>query len=145
VITAAGGGTLTLPATDFSLTFPAGALSQDMTITIVALSGASVAYDLLPHGLHFNKPVIASQGIPASGNGKKSSAPLFGAYLDETHTNIGTNGTALAAEIELSFTDFDAFGNAIRSRWYLNHFSKYILASGDTGGSTATSDSSASM
>jgi hypothetical protein len=144
LITAAGGGTLTIPETGFSITFPAGALSQDMQITIIALSGASVAYDMLPHGLRFSKPVIASQDIPA-GSGRKVGASIFCAYLNSSHENIGANGVALASEIELSFTDFDAFANPIRSRWYLNHFSKYILASGDTGGSAATADSSAVM
>jgi hypothetical protein len=144
LITAAGGGTLTIPEAGFTISFPAGALNQDIQITIIALSGASVAYDMFPHGLRFNKPVIATQAIPA-GSGRKGGAPIFCAYLDSAHENIGANGVALAAEIELSFTDFDAFANPIRSRWYLNHFSRYILASGDTGGSTATADSSGTM
>jgi hypothetical protein len=122
------GGTLSIPGADFTIVFPKGALKDETVITIVALDHY-VGYDMLPHGLQFARPVIATQGL---GN-VKVNGPVFCAYLAPGQ-GIGTDGLATAAEIESSTTDFglDLSGRpqAVTQLWTLNHFSRYILASG---------------
>src|SRR6266542_1099161 len=126
------GGSLSIPDADVTITFPAGALKQDVTITIVALSEASVAYDFLPHGLQFGKTVVVTQGLSktAPGRGAAGSRLLYAAYLRDGREAISSQGQATAAEIISSRTHFDDTGLPVRSTWYLNHFSRYILASG---------------
>jgi len=57
------GGTLSLPGSDFTMNIPSRALSAPTTITVVAKGGPYVAYEMLPHGLQFLKPVTAVQGL----------------------------------------------------------------------------------
>ena len=128
------GGTIVLPGSDFSVTFPVGALSQNTAITIVAKDGEYVAYDMLPHGLKFARPVVAVQrfrntsiyGTPAANN-------TFGAYLADGNDQIGAGGAATAVETVLSTTISKVLGLLVvpdSQTWSLNHFSRYILASG---------------
>jgi len=132
-ISAAAGGTISLPAADFSITFPPGALSSDNTITVVALPGQSVAYDLLPHGLRFSRPAVVSQGLlNTSAAVPGFSQALYAAYLADGHESISRAGVAFAAEIEVTTTTFSVAGVPVSQFWYLNHFSRYILASGVT-------------
>jgi len=53
------GGTLSLPGSDFSMSVPSGALTEPVTITVVAKAGPYVAYEMLPHGLQF---LLAQRG-----------------------------------------------------------------------------------
>ncbi len=131
-VVGASGGTLSLPQADFSITFPAGAVTRDVRITIVAVPGASLAYDMFPHGLQFNKAVVVTQNLSntAPGKGVSVSQLLYAAYLRDTREAISNQGQALAAEIIPSSTDCDPSGLPVRSTWYLKHFSRYILASG---------------
>jgi len=133
LITAAAGGTISLPGADFTITFPAGALSQDLTITVVALGGPSVAYDLLPHGTQFNTPVVATQQLAnTSVGGLTGLIPaLYAGYLPDGYETISSTGGARAVEIETSTTIFNLSGTPVTQLWSLHHFSKYILASGD--------------
>jgi hypothetical protein len=131
LITAAGGGTITLPGADLQISFPAGAVSQDVTVTIVALSGPSVAYDFLPHGIHFAKPVTATQGLVNTGFGGVAGLAVYAAYLPDGYEDISALGSARALEIEASTTLLNSAGLPTSVIFTLNHFSKYILASGD--------------
>ena len=132
VITAAG-GTISLPNSDFTITFARGALSSKVTITVVSLGGPWIAYDLLPHGLKFSKPVVVTQGLLTTSAAVAGfTQPLYAAYLPDGYEAISRNGEALAAEIESSTTNLSLTGVPVSQVWYLNHFSRYILASGDT-------------
>src|ERR1700681_1319658 len=55
------GGTLSLSGSDFTMSIPSGALAARTMIPVVARAGSHVAYEMLPHGLRFSKPVIAVQ------------------------------------------------------------------------------------
>ena len=125
-----GGGTLSIPDADFTIVFPRGAVSRDTRITIVASSDGYVSYEMLPHGLKFAVPVIAVQGL-----GKVAAADgVFCAYLPPGQ-DIDGAGNASATEIESSTTNFVLQGGrsrAVAQVWTLNHFSRYILASGVT-------------
>ena len=124
------GGSLTIPDADFTITFPAGALSENTTITIVAKNGPFVSYDMQPHGLQFTKAVTVTQGLATVE--VPLSVPMFGAYLENDSDPL-ENGTVLPTEILQSTTLFGRIRGElvpVTQIWLLNHFSRYILASG---------------
>lgn len=128
----ADGATLLLPGADFSLTIPAGALSEPTAITVTAKAGAFVAYEMQPHGLRFMKPVIAVQGLSTTATyGTDAANSVRSAYLPEGKESIGADGLATPIEVEASTTIFHGAKPAAESHeWVLNHFSRYILISG---------------
>lgn len=126
------GGTLAIPGSDFTITFPVGALSKSTNITIVSDASGFVSYDMLPHGLRFNKPVLVTQRL---GNTRASEVPssrkLFGAYFTDENLLSGiVNGLLNAVEIVTSVTIKQRDGDPELQTWLLNHFSRYMLASG---------------
>ena len=60
-ITAANGGTLKLGR--MTLSFPPGALQQDTRITMSLTDRTTLRVELLPHGIHFQKPVTLSADL----------------------------------------------------------------------------------
>jgi len=126
------GATLSLPGSDFSMTIPAGALSVPTTITVVSRGGSYVVYDMLPHGLRFNLPVIADQGLRTTASyGTSAGNSVRSAYLPVGSEQIGFDGSASPVEVEAATTYFyGAQPVAGTHAWILNHFSRYILISG---------------
>jgi hypothetical protein len=126
------GATLTLPGADFSMTIPAGALSEPTAITVVAKAGAYVVYDMFPHGLQFLKPVTAVQGLGTTASyGTPYGNSVRTAYLSEANDQITPDGFASPAELPATTTYFyGAQPVAETQEWILNHFSRYILISG---------------
>ena len=123
------GGTLALPSSDFTITFPSGALSQTTLITIVSDGTGYVSYDMRPHGLKFAKPVFVAQRLQNTAvYGTPLALTAAGAYFPEDPTDL--NGTINALEIEMT-TIFSSKndGKADVETWLLNHFSRYMLAS----------------
>jgi hypothetical protein len=124
------GGTLTIPETDFAITFPAGALSQSTLITITA-DPNYVAYKMEPTGIRFAKPVVVTQLLRNTAiYGRPLSGQLFGAYIADDLLDLGKLLNAL--EIESSLTIFKPSNPTLpeSSSWTINHFSRYMLASG---------------
>jgi hypothetical protein len=124
------GGTLVLPSSDFTITFPSGALSNTTLITIVSDGVGYVSYDMKPHGLRFAKPVIVTQRLQNTAvYGSSLALKAAGAYFPQDPTNL--SGTIKALEIETT-TIFSSKndGKADFETWSLNHFSRYMLASG---------------
>ncbi|HEY4733328.1 MAG TPA: hypothetical protein VIH53_02160 [Gemmatimonadaceae bacterium] len=124
------GGTLTIPETDFAITFPAGALSQSTLITITA-DPNYVAYKMEPTGTRFARPVVVTQLLrQTSVYGQPLSGQLFGAYIADDLLDLGKLLNAL--EIESSITIFRSSNPTLpeSSSWTINHFSRYMLASG---------------
>jgi hypothetical protein len=125
------GGQISMPGSDFTLTFSQGALATETTITVISLAGDYVEYDMYPHGITFAQPVYAVQGLK---NTKvyqtKTAYLLFGAYLGGT-TAIDGTGSATASETTLSWIGLQQGTNIPeKSIWVLKHFSRYMLASG---------------
>ncbi|MFN2638029.1 MAG: hypothetical protein ABR585_13470 [Gemmatimonadaceae bacterium] len=125
------GGTLTIPQADFSITFPMGAVSQPTNITITS-DPSYVAYQMEPHGILFAKPVTVIQRLRNTEvYGSALNTQLFGAYIIDDGLDLSTLLHAL--EIETSIT---IFGPPPTSKlpdtqiWIINHFSRYMLASG---------------
>lgn len=131
-VVGADGATLLLPGADFSLTIPAGALSEPTVITVTAKAGPFVAYEMQPHGLRFMKPVIAIQGLSTTATyGSDAGNSVRSAYLPEGRESIGADGLAAPVEVEASTTILHgAKPVAEAHEWILNHFSRYILISG---------------
>lgn len=128
----AGGGTLSLPGADFSMTIPAGALMEPTAITVVAKGGPHVVYDMFPHGLKFLQPVTAVQGLSTTTIYRTPGANFVRtAYLPAGHEQIRRDDFAAPSELQPAKTYF--YGDqpiAEKQEWVLNHFSRYILISG---------------
>jgi hypothetical protein len=123
------GGTLSLPGSDFTMNIPSGALSAPTTITVVSKSGPHVAYEMLPHGLQFLKPVTAIQGLQNTATyGTDDGNAIRTAYLPEGRDGIDVDDSAAPSELEAATTYFGAAG-AESHVWIINHFSRYILIS----------------
>src|SRR5258705_5239313 len=128
----ADGGTLSLPGADFSMTIPAGALTEPTAITVVAKGGVHVVYDMFPHGLRFLQPVTAVQGLSTTAIYRTPEAKFVKtAYLPDGNEKIRRDGFVSPSELQGTKTFF--YGDqpiAETQEWILNHFSRYILISG---------------
>lgn len=126
------GGTLAIAGADFSMTVPAGALTEPTAITVVAKGGAFVVYDMFPHGLKFRRPVTVVQGLSTTAAYRTAKVnSVRTAYLRAGSERISAKGFAAAAELPAATTYF--YGSdriAETHEWILSHFSRYILVSG---------------
>jgi hypothetical protein len=127
-----GGGTLAIPGSDFTITFPKGALSQSTWITITSDGSGYVSYDMKPHGLRFAKPVLVTQRLTNT-TVYKTAAALNAACAYFSTDPLNLSGILKALEIETT-TIYSApnSGSLVPEieTWQLNHFSRYMLASG---------------
>lgn len=126
------GGTLSLPGSDLTMIVPNGALTSPTTITIVGKGGAYVAYEMLPHGLRFLKPVTAVQGLQNTAlYGTDAGNAIRTAYLPEGRDAIGADDSASPSELQAATTYFYGPKPVAETQvWIINHFSRYILISG---------------
>jgi hypothetical protein len=125
------GGTLTIPQADFTITFPMGAVSQPVNVTITS-DPDYVAYRMQPHGIRFARPVVITQRLRNTAiYGQPLSSQLFGGYLADDLLPLG-NVLNVLNEIEASVTIFAPGSTALPeiTTWSINHFSRYMLASG---------------
>jgi hypothetical protein len=125
------GGTLSIPASDFTITFPRGALAGPTAIKITSDLSGYVSYDMEPHGTVFAKPVIVTQklrntsvyGTPEAWNVRGAYFPVAPPILtgilkaDETTTSVILASPSGGGQPEIV-------------TWALRHFSRYMLASG---------------
>ena len=128
----ADGGTLSLPGSDFSMDIPSGALTSATTITVVAEAGPHVAYQMLPHGLRFLKPVTAVQGLQNTAiYGTDAGNAIRTAYLPEGRDVIDADDSTSPSELQAATTYFYGAKPVAETQvWVINHFSRYILVSG---------------
>ncbi|MGH7604566.1 MAG: hypothetical protein ACRENK_11295 [Gemmatimonadaceae bacterium] len=123
------GGTLTIPGSDFTITFPKGALKQNTKIKIVSDGSDYVSYDMQPHGIKFAQPVIVTQYLKnTSVYGTPTAWNAFGAYFPTDPTLL--DGLLKATEIEMTTIYGAPKGQPEVETWKLNHFSRYMLSSG---------------
>lgn len=126
------GGSLAIGGSDFTITFPKGALTTPTWITITSDASGYVSYDMKPHGLRFAKPVIVTQRLDHTAvYGTPVALNAAGAYFSTTPLYL--SGTLQALEIETT-TIYSAPNSTNLvpevETWQLNHFSRYMLASG---------------
>ena len=128
------GGALTIPESDFTIVFPVGAVTQPTQVTITS-DPNYVAYKMYPH-MTFAKPLVVTQRLRHTVvYGKPLPTPIFGAYIDDSSVDLLGNllGTVFKAlEIELSATLYVPGSSTLPeiTTWTVNHFSRYMLASG---------------
>lgn len=124
------GGTLQIPTSDFTITFPKGALLVPTAITITSDASGYVSYDMKPHGLTFANPVIVTQYLRNTEvYGTSTALNSFGAYFPTDPKKLG--GILKALEIEKTTIFGDSKGKKAEVQtWELKHFSRYMLASG---------------
>jgi hypothetical protein len=123
------GGALIIPGSDFTITFPQGALSYPTTISVTSDGSGYVSYDMQPHGLRFNKPVIVTQSLKnTSVYGTPTALNAFGSYFSKDLLNL--SGLLQALEIEKTTIYAPKAGAPPEvETWELRHFSRYMLAS----------------
>jgi hypothetical protein len=126
------GGSLAIGGSDFTITFPKGALTTSTWITITSDATGYVSYDMKPHGLQFAKPVIVTQSLKNTAVYKTPVAlNAAGAYFSKDLLDL--SGVLKALEIETT-TIYSAPNSQQLvpeiETWQLHHFSRYMLASG---------------
>src|SRR4051794_3806397 len=100
------GGTLAIPGSDFTITFPYGALSQPTSITIISDASGYVSYDMQPHGLRFNKQVIVTQRLRnTSVYGTPLALNAFCAYFANDPLDLSVLLKALEIETTTIFSN----------------------------------------
>jgi hypothetical protein len=124
------GGTISIPETGLTLSFPAGAVAGPITITITS-DQKYVAYKMEPTGTGFLKDVTATQLLNTTSIfGDPLRSQIFAAYIADD--NIRLSGKVAVLEIEPSTTIFSTLSALLPQAhvWTIRHFSRYILASG---------------
>lgn len=131
------GGTIALPGTGLYVYFPAGAVNQRTTFTVVASAGALVSYTISPHTV-FKVPVALIQdlGYTAARNDPMLAAALQGGYLANGESDIDPKGAGRFAEtfstVLLAGDDHEGRSTSF-AVFYTTHFSGYAYASGRSG------------
>ena len=132
------GGSLAIGGSDFTITFPKGALTTSTWITITSDASGFVSYDMKPHGLTFAKPVIVTQSLKNTAV-YKTPVALNAACAYFSKDPLDLSGILQAAEIETTTIYSAPSGQQSGQQqqlvpevetWQLNHFSHYMLASG---------------
>ena len=126
----AGGGTISIPKTGLTVSFPPGALTSALKITVTA-DKDYVAYKFDPAGTTFLKDVIVTQQLNNTELfGQPLRSQLYAAYIADD--NITLSGSVPVQEIEPSSTIFSAKDARlpVAQVWIIRHFSRYMLASG---------------
>ncbi|MGZ3372849.1 MAG: hypothetical protein ACXU9Z_06135 [Gemmatimonadaceae bacterium] len=124
------GGTISIPETGLTLSFPAGAVAAPITITITS-DDRYVAYKMEPTGTRFLKDVTATQQLNTTSIfGSPLRSQLYAAYIAED--NIKLSGKVPVLEIEPGTTIFSVLSSLLPQAhvWTIRHFSRYMLASG---------------
>jgi len=126
----ATGGTISIPETGLTMTFPQGAVAAPITITVTS-DAEYVAYKMAPAGTKFLKDVIVTQSLSTTEvAGETLKRQLSAAYIaDDT---VSLSGKVPVSEIEPSYTTFSAGSSPLplAHTWIIRHFSRYMLASG---------------
>ena len=121
------GGTISIPVTGLTVSFPAGAVTGPITITITS-DQKYVAYKMEPTGTRFLKDVTVTQLLNTTSIfGEPLRNQLYAVYIADD--NVKLSGKVPALEIEPSTTIFSGLLPQAHV-WIIRHFSHYMLASG---------------
>jgi hypothetical protein len=121
------GGTISIPETGFTMTFPEGAVTTRIRITVTA-DEKYVAYKMEPAGTEFSKDVTITQSLAVTElNGQALRSQLFAAYIAD---NVKLSGKVPFLYLLPSHTVFSPSLIPQAHVWTITHFSRYMLASG---------------
>jgi len=124
------GGTISIPETGLTLSFPAGAVDAPITITVTA-DPQYVAYRMEPTGTQFLKGVTATQLLNTTTlSGSPLRSQLYAAYIADD--SLSLSGKVPVLEVEPGTTIFSVLSPLLPQAhvWTIRHFSRYMLASG---------------
>ena len=124
------GGTIAIPETGLTMSFPAGAVAAPISITITA-DEDYVAYKMDPAGTTFLKDVTVTQSLSKTELGfRPLRTQLFAAYIADDRVKL--SGKVPFLELEPTETIFSLLNPLIPQAqvWIIRHFSRYMLASG---------------
>jgi hypothetical protein len=123
------GGVISIPRTGLTLSFPAGAVSAPIEITVTS-DDKYVAYRMEPSGTQFLKDVTVTQLLSFTEvSGRRLKNPLLAAYIPDDKVSLA--GKIQVLEIEPSQTVFSPRTGLPEAQvWLIKHFSRYMLASG---------------
>jgi len=124
------GGTISIPETGLTLSFPAGAVDAPIAITVTA-DPQYVAYRMEPTGTQFLKGVTATQLLSTTTlSGAPLRSQLYAAYIADDSVTL--SGKVPVLEIEPGTTILSVLSPSLPQAhvWTIRHFSRYILASG---------------
>ncbi|HMH26614.1 MAG TPA: hypothetical protein VK542_08540 [Gemmatimonadaceae bacterium] len=124
------GGTISIPETGLTLSFPAGAVAAPLTVTVTS-DVQYVAYQMEPTGTQFLKAVTATQLLNTTSlSGSPLRSALYVAYIADDSASL--IGKVPVLEIEPSTTIFSVLSPLLPQAhvWTIRHFSRYMLASG---------------
>jgi hypothetical protein len=122
------GGSIAIPQTGLTVSFPAGAVQSPLTITITA-DTKYVAYKMEPSGTRFLKDVTATQQLSATQlAGAALQGQIYSAYIADD--SVSLSGKVPVLEIEPSTTILSTASQSPQAQvWTIKHFSRYMLAS----------------
>ncbi|MDB4871179.1 MAG: hypothetical protein JWL97_2183 [Gemmatimonadales bacterium] len=122
------GGVISVPQTGLTVSFPAGAVSAPIEITVTS-DDKYVAYKMEPSGTRFLKDVTVTQLLSFTQvAGKRLKNPLLAAYIADDRLSLA--GKIPVLEVEPSTTTFSARTGLPEAQvWLIKHFSRYMLAS----------------
>ena len=114
------GGTLTIPATGFTLVVPKGAVTGVVMFSVTAMAGASVAYDFAPHGITFNVPLQFRQSLIRT-TALPGQLFMGGYFKDKTQVDCDGKKATLDASSSTRLEN----GSVVFDLW---HFSGYLVS-----------------
>ena len=123
------GGVISIPQTGLTMSFPAGAVSAPIEITVTS-DDKYVAYKMEPSGTQFLKDITVTQLLSFTEvSGRRLKNPLLAAYIPDDKVSLA--GKIQVLEIEPSQTIFSPRTGLPEAQvWLIKHFSRYMLASG---------------
>jgi hypothetical protein len=126
----ASGGTISIPETGLTMSFPQGAVAAPISITVTS-DAQYVAYKMEPAGTQFLKDVTVTQSLATTEvAGQPLKNQISAAYIADD--NVSLRGLVPVSEIMPSSTTFSSGSPPIPlfHVWIIRHFSRYMLASG---------------
>ena len=124
------GGTIELQESGGRITFPPGALTKPMRITMTAKAGWNVAYEFAPHGITFAVPVMVEQSLNDLLASQATLGLQVGYYADDLASALVGTRQSLARVMELRQVLLDRPTDPRVARFSISHFSGYIMSSG---------------
>jgi hypothetical protein len=122
------GGVISIPRTGLTMSFPPGAVSAPIEITVTS-DDFYVAYRMEPTGTQFQKDVTVTQLLSFTQvAGKRLKNPLLAAYIADDKLSLA--GKIPVLELEPSTTTYSTRTGLPEAQvWFIKHFSRYMLAS----------------
>lgn len=135
------GGEIAVDGSGGNIIFPPGALREATHITMIAKAGWNVAYEFCPHGITFDVPAVLTQELASTGATTKDLRTLQAGYYAQGLDAIFLDrGQSVARVSELRDVLFDQPLNPRVAKFYIYHFSGYILSSGFAPGGDGSED-----